>query len=794
MTILLQSLEPSACAATDGGTSCFLTSPPSAAGQMAFLSPGPIGTIALRRLDLSDRWDELVNRTTWAAAAAVLWCCCVLIARGENPAAPEPPYGLEKRIPWTGSRVIGSPEPPSPYRIVRTLENVPIKHPIHLEEEPGGERVFVIEHYRPAAVDGRIAAFKKADPAKPMQTILELDHVLYGIAFHPNYLQNGLLFVGCNGPIDAKVKKTRVFRFQVGKEAPFVCDPDSQTLVIEWESDGHNGADLAFGLDGMLYVTFGDGTSDSDTNDVGQDVSNLLGTIVRIDVDRPDPGKAYSTPPDNPFVDRKEFRPEIWAYGLRNPWKLTVDRIRGDVWVGQNGQDLWETAYRVERGANYGWSVYEGSHLFHPNRKLGPTPVVFPTVEHHHSEARSLTGGVVYHGDKLPELKGAYIYGDYSTGKVWGCLHDGQKVVWNRKLVDTPLQITGFAELDGELLVLDHSGPIYRLESNPEKGKPSNFPRKLSETGLFASVADHTLAPGVIPYSVNAPLWSDGALKDRFLAVPGDERLTYRANGGWDCPNHTVLVKTFSLETEEGNPQSRRRIETRLLTRQQGEWQGYSYIWNDEQTDATLVDGQGLDKTFTLRDRTGKPREQQWRYPSRAECMVCHSRAANFVLGLSTAQMNRAHNYGGVVDNQLRTLEHIGMFTAKLPQGAPNALVDPYDANQPIHERARSYLHANCSVCHVMAGGGNAKIELQFSTPLEKMFAVDEKPIHDTFGIADARIIAPGKPDQSVLLHRISHRGRGQMPPLASSVVDQQAVDLIAEWIRQLPSNRASAQ
>lgn len=702
-----------------------------------------------------------------------------------DDASDDKPFGLEKRIPWTGSRVIGSPDPPPPYRIVRTLEDVPIKHPIHLEQEPGSNRVFVIEHYKASATEGRVAAFDKTDRARPMHTVLELDHVLYGIAFHPNYQENRLLFVGCNGPIGSDNKKTRVFRFQMTKDDPAICDPESKTLIIEWDSDGHNGAVVAFGLDGMLYATFGDGTSDSDTNVVGQDVSNLLGTVVRIDVDHPSEGKQYSVPKDNPFVSRDECCPEIWAYGLRNPWKIAVDRKTGDVWVGQNGQDLWEQAYRIERGANYGWSVYEGSHPFHPNRKLGPTPLTLPTVEHHHSEARSLTGGVVYHGDKLPDLQGAYIYGDYSTGKVWGVKHDGKKVVWNNELVDTQLQITGFAELDGELLVLDHSGPIYRFEKNTEQ-PTQNFPRKLSETGLFESVAEHRVATGVISYSVNSPLWSDGAHKERFLAVPGEDKITYRPSRGWDCPDHTVLVKTFSLEEKAGDPTTRRRIETRLLTRQQGEWQGFTYIWNDEQTDATLVEKEGLDKVFTVRNENGQTQQQAWHYPSRAECMVCHSRAANFVLGLSTAQMNRDHDYGGIVDNQLRTLEHIGMFTGKLPTKDRAALADPYDPSEPIDARARSYLHSNCSVCHVVAGGGNAKIELEYQTPLEKMFVVDEKPIHDAFGIPDARIVAPGSPERSVLLHRLSHRGRGQMPPLASSKVDHQAVEMFTQWITSL--------
>ena len=165
-----------------------------------------------------------------------------------------------------------------------------------------------------------------------------------------------------------------------------------------------------------MYVTSGDGTSDSDRNVVGQDLTKLTSKVLRIDIDHPDEGKTYSVAKDNPFVGMKDVRPETWAYGLRNPWRITVDKKTGHVWVGNNGQDLWESAYRIEKGANYGWSVVEGSHPFYPDRKAGPTPFTKPTVEHHHVESRSLTGGVVYYGDKFPELHGLYLH-------LWRLLH-----------------------------------------------------------------------------------------------------------------------------------------------------------------------------------------------------------------------------------------------------------------------------------------------------------------------------------------------------------------------------------
>jgi uncharacterized repeat protein (TIGR03806 family) len=512
-------------------------------------------------------------------------------------------------------------------------------------------------------------------------------------------------------------------------------------------------------------------------------------------VEHTDGAQRYSVPADNPFVGMKDARPELWAYGLRNPWRLAIDEKSGQIWTGNNGQDLWETAHLVRRGENYGWSVYEGNHPFYLNRKLGPTPVVAPTIEHSHSEARSLTGGVVYYGEELSELNGAYIYGDYSTGKIWGTRHDGKRVTWHRELANTEIQIAAFAvDQRQQLLIVDHGGAIYRLTRAPKQLATTAFPKRLSETGLFVSTKNHKLHPGVIPYSVNAAGWADGASAERFIALPGDTRLGYNSSGGWDATNGAVLIQTLSLERETGNAASRRRIETRLLLREAGQWHGYSYRWNNAQSDATLVPAGGDEKEFTIRNARapGERRKQIWRYPSRAECSACHSRAANFVLGLSELQMNRVHDYGGVKDNQLRTFEHIGLFTNALPKPPAelSRLADPYDPSQDLETRVRAYLHVNCSVCHVEAGGGNSRMELSFRTKRDKMNVIGARPQHDTFGITDAMLIAPGDPGRSILYQRLSRRGRGQMPPVVINTVDEKAVALFRDWINAIEPER----
>jgi uncharacterized repeat protein (TIGR03806 family) len=356
-------------------------------------------------------------------------------------------------------------------------------------------------------------------------------------------------------------------------------------------------------------------------------------------------------------------------------------------------------------------------------------------------------------------------------------------------------------------------GQIHRLIPVPKTTETTAFPRKLSETGLFASTKDHKPAPGLIPYSVNAQLWSDGAFKERFLAIPGDSKIEFNAikypqpapgaPPGWKFPDGTVVVKTFLLELEKGNARSRKRLETRILHFQQlggseevGDqyWQGYTYVWDDEQTDATLLDAGGLDRAYLIKDKDapGGQRKQTWHFPSRAECTVCHTTPAKYVLGVNTLQLNKDHDYGnGRVANQLRTFEHLGLFTKplpSLPEKLPR-LVDYSDPKHDINQRARSYLHANCSHCHMKWGGGNAEFQLLATLALKDTGTVDVRPSHGAFELKDPRLIVPGEPDRSMVLHRMKRIGLGRMPHVASSVVDDQAVRMMHDWILQLPKD-----
>lgn len=744
---------------------------------------------------------------------------------------------LRQSLPLLRSHVVGRPDPPLPFTVIPVYAKLKLDNPMFVIRQPGSRRLLFLDK------GGKRLCRTGEDPATGKYDVLHTNPgIAYSLALHPQFLKNGLLYVG--GDRSSKTpsgKECTVTELRFDPSKEFALVKDSQRLILSWDSNGHNGAAIAFGHDGMLYITSGDGTSDSDTNVTGQGMDHLLAKVLRIDIDHPDKGKTYSVPKDNPFVGRKGVRPETWAFGLRNPWRMSVDPFTGDIWVGNNGQDLWEQIYLVRKGDNYGWSVYEGSHPFYLQRKLGPAAHVKPTFEHSHAEARSMTGGVVYTGKALKGLHGAYIYGDYSTGKIWAGKMAGTKVAWHREIADTTLQIVGFGEdAAGNMLVIDYRTGANFFALSPAPPVPADrppFPRKLSRTGLFSSLKTHQPHPALIPYSVNAPLWSDGAEKQRYIAMAvtrdkdGQPQVgKIKAGGttrGWTLPNGTVLVKSFALKTQEKGAVRKRWVETRLLHREQGEWVGYSYQWNSEQTEAMLVDRKGADRKYTVVGPAGQTSRQTWHYPGRAECMVCHSRAAEYLLGLTTVQMNHDHLYGKVRVNQLSLLASLGLlpldgkaelkarrkkvlqdkgkseaeikkdlegFEGNVPDGhvlqgtvvSKPHLVDPYSDGPSLELRVRSYLHANCAQCHVAAGGGNAQMDLDFAKPLAQAKVVDEPPVHERYGVKDARLVAPGDPSRSILLRRLSLRGRGQMPQLATDIADERAVKLFTRWIKGL--------
>jgi len=629
---------------------------------------------------------------------------------------------------------------------------------------------------------------------------------VYGLTFHPQFAENRYCYI-CY-VLDANLDDgTRLSRFKVNDTNPPTISIASETIMLTWRSGGHNGGCLKFGPDGYLYVSAGDAGPAFPPDPLlsGQDISNVLSTIMRIDVDRPDNNRSYSIPSDNPFVKNPKARGEVWAYGFRNPWKMSFDSVTGDLWVGDVGWELWEMVYRVEKSGNYGWSLVEGSQAVHRERTRGPTPILNPTVEHSHTESRSVTGGFVYRGERLSYLVGDYVYGDYVTGKIWALRYRDGKVQQLREIADTQIPIICFGvDNDQELYVVSYEGEIYRIEPNKVAATSTEFPRRLSETGLFESTAQHRLASGVEPYEIVAPMWQDGATSQRFVAMPGSDAIGQwtRNNAGrgeyrgeWRLPENSVLGKTIRLHGGS-HPKAKpgRRVETQILHYRDGLWHPYTYVWNDEQTDALLLEGEGKTVSYTVHnkgsDDGGVKETRPWRIAGRNECLLCHTTRSGSVQAFHLAQIERPSDVDGKSIDQLTHLARMGFFSKK-PRLANNAkrYVSPYDESASLEDRARAYLHVNCAHCHRRGGGGTASMDVVFKNSLKGTNLLGERPTQGAFGLHGPQVVAAGEPIRSVLLYRMAKSGRGRMPYFGSAIPDRQGVLLMRDWIASLDAD-----
>ena len=282
---------------------------------------------------------------------------------------------------------------------------------------------------------------------------------LLGLAFDPAYARNGFFYVYYSA---ASPRRSVISRFRAPGEG---ADPSSELIILEigQPHSNHNGGEIAFGPDGFLYIGLGDGGSAGDPSGNGQDLGTLLGTILRIDVALIDEHGGYVVPADNPFVGKSGTRPEIWAYGLRNPWRFSFDRLSGDLWTADVGQNRYEEVDLILPGSNYGWNTMEGAHCF-AERDCSGVGLVLPVAEYGRADGCSVTGGYVYRGSRLPSLYGAYVYGDFCSGRIWALRFDGRAVTEHIQIADTDLQISAFAEgPDGELFVVSFTRRVYRF-------------------------------------------------------------------------------------------------------------------------------------------------------------------------------------------------------------------------------------------------------------------------------------------------------------------------------------------
>jgi glucose/arabinose dehydrogenase len=353
---------------------------------------------------------------------------------------------------WTGENERGLPVPLRPILLTHAGDS--------------SNRIFV------ALQEGKIHVFPNDDGATQTKIFLDLskrvryydkenEEGLLGMAFHPKFKQNGEFFVFYT---DSKTRLNNIVsRFRVSKSDPDRADPDSEEEIVRFVKPfwNHDGGTIAFGPDGYLYITHGDGGAANDPHGNGQNLKTLLGKVLRLDIDRKENGKNYAIPKDNPFVGKKDAAPEIWAYGLRNVWRMAFDRKTGALWAGDVGQNLYEEIDILKTGGNYGWNLRESLHPFGAKGVDVRPDLIEPLWEYHHDIGKSITGGLVYRGKKVPELEGAYLYSDYVSSRTWALWYDSSKgrVVANREVKGAGIPIVSFGE--------DEMGEAYQMVHIP---------------------------------------------------------------------------------------------------------------------------------------------------------------------------------------------------------------------------------------------------------------------------------------------------------------------------------------
>jgi uncharacterized repeat protein (TIGR03806 family) len=714
----------------------------------------------------------------WPLAALVAWSAC-------DDGPTRSPFGLDQRPSNTTCLARPRPVIDTGVKLERQWTGISFAEPIFMTQAPRDDgQWFVVQR------EGKVRAF--ARDATSDSAVRDFASVavnaageggLLGMAFHPEWPARREVYLsytrtpatGDPAPVCPPAMTSQLIsiisRF-TSKDGTQVDSPPDEILRVGQPFTNHKGGMIEFGLDGMLYYGLGDGGSGDDPCGSGQNLGSLLGKILRIDVNAA-AGK-YNVPPDNPFVDTMRARPEIWSYGHRNPFRWHFDRSSGDLWVGDVGQNTWEEIDRVVKGGNYGWNACEGFHKRGDTVNLCSAPgLIDPIVEHPRSEAQSITGGAVYRGSAMPTLVGTYIYGDYITGNIWALTYDADNKPMPKILTTVAgSTLVAFGQgNDGELYTVQISGVISKLVPGAPQ-PPDAFPQLLSQTGCVDPEDPSQPAAGLIPYEVNSPLWSDGAQKQRWLAIPDGATIAINDDHDWDLPIGSVAVKTFSV--------GGRRVETRLFMRHDdGGWAGYTYEWNADGKDATLL------PSSKLRSIDSKT---TWAYPSRSQCLQCHSKATGGTIGLETAQLNRDAIYASTnrLSNQLATFDHIGLFAFPLGQAPADMprLAEP-SGDDPVDARARSYLHGNCAHCHRPGGGGQGTMDLRYALAFHDTATCNAMNTQGTVGTA-TQLITPGSPDASILSLRLHATDSKRMPPVAVSLTDPVGTAVIDDWIRSL--------
>ena len=625
----------------------------------------------------------------------------------------------------------------------------------------------------------------------------------------------------------------RLSRFTLEDGATQV-NPNSEYVLIQQfdRHDWHNGGDMFFGPNGFLYVIGGDEGEANDYFNVTQQIDKwLFGGIFRLDVDKrggnishpirrqpqnqatPPSGwpssftQGYYIPNDNPWQDTNGgILEEFYALGTRSPHRMTYDAVLDEIWVGDIGQQSREEISVVYKGDNLQWPYKEGTLN---GVKPRPTHVIGnerpPVYEYGRGVGRAVIGGYVYRGSLFPELQGKYLFGDHETQNIWSLVRNNGQAPTVEFLVNLPVE--GYGGKDGlSTFGEDAAGNIYmadlfgtdldggKIRKLVQTGNIPDPPQKLSDLNVFANLS--TLQPnsGIVPYTVNTPLWSDRAVKSRWIALPNDgthntpsEQIVFDSEENWEFPEGTVLIKHFELPVDERNPGITRKLETRFFVYTTvGDAYGLTYRWNEAGTEAFLLTDAATDDISITREN-GTSYIQTWAYPSRQQCMDCHNANAGYALGVKTRQINGNFTYpgSGISDNQLNTWNHLGMFTEDI--GSPEDYPHSVNLNAPgtsVEFQTRSYIDANCSYCH-QPNGVNGIFDGRARSPLYHQDMIETGVISNASTPGNV-VIKPGSPAQSELWIRDESTGNIAMPPVGKSLVHNEYIQTLNTWINSI--------
>ncbi len=667
------------------------------------------------------------------------------------------------------------------------------------------------------------------------------DAGIYGIAIHPKFLEGEeyqyvYLFYRYH-PFNPnewdREGYNRLSKFKWSSTDQLI-DKDSEEVLIQQydRNNWHSGGGLFFGNDGFLYLFVGDeGLRDEVDvlNSVQRFDGGLFSGVLRIDVDN-DPSRShpivrqptpadtipvdweptftqgYMIPNDNPWLSPSgEFLEEFYAIGLRSPYTAYYDPLEEEIWTGDVGSDLAEEIDQVEMEDNFQWPYKEG--FFDHDGYSKPDPLIGNEKEPVHAYTRdigtSVILGGVYRGLKFPNLDEKLLFADYTSSKI---------MAMDRETAEVEILIDGIEQFDIELpeeygivgVHITKDGTVLLTILSRDFWEPGRIlalrnkevvpdpPSKLSELGVFKDMQSREVVDAFIPYEVNAPLWSDRALKRRYVAMPNDgsfdsasERAKYNENDSWEFPVGTVFLKHFDLPTSLSNPDEVVPLETRFLVIAEDSIPyGLTYKWDENGEEAYLQLSKSSQE-YEITDDGEFAFSQVWDYPSRSDCMTCHNAAAGFVLGLKTHQLNKEieHPDMNISVNQLRYFNELGILDRNIssPEDHPKSY-SLFDDSASLEERIRSYFDANCATCHRKGGiAKDSDMDLRYEIDLYDQNLIE----YPTQSRASKNFlnVVPQDYEHSEIWVRDQSLGENRMPPLASNLVDQHYVDSLAKWI-----------